>query len=199
MNKRKKKTRAVLAVLLAAFAALLYVRRFKEVNAGINYSVEKAQVGEPVQANLSGASSDSLSTITVASARELTPDELAELSARPSLEGYLDEDAHVVLVFIATDDGEASTAEATTEIYLQSGVTSWQCDPMIGIELAEDPPSTIESDGAAIALAYLVSPARSGGQAWAGLNNKGFSLVTSTWPQRVSVELGRIEPWSLTS
>ena len=65
---------------------------------------------------------------------------------------------------------------------------------MIGIELAEDPLSTIESDGAAITLAYLVSPARSGGQAWVGLNNKGFSLVTSTWPQRVSVELGRIEP-----
>lgn len=199
MNKRKKKTRAVLAVLLAAFAALLYVHRFKEVNAGINYSVEKAQVGEPVQANLSGASSDSLSTITVASARELTPDELAELSARPPLEGYLDEDAHVVLILITTDDGEASTAEATTGICLQSGVTSWQCDPMIGIELAEDPLSTIESGGAAIALAYLVSPARSGGQAWADLNNKGFSLVTSTWPQRVSVELGRIEPWSLTS
>lgn len=194
MNRRKKKTRAVLAALLAALTAFLYAHRFKEVNAGINYSVKNAQVGEPVQANLSGASTGSLSTITVVSARELTPDELAELSARPSLEGYLGDDAHIVLVFIATDDNEASTAAATTGVYLQSGVTSWQCDPMIGIELAEDPLSTIESDGAAITLAYLVSPARSGGQAWVGLNNKGFSLVTSTWPQRVSVELGRIEP-----
>lgn len=199
MNKRKKKTRAVLAVLFAAFAALLYVHRFKEVNAGINYSVEKAQVGEPVQANLSGASGDSLSTITVASARELTPEELADLSARPSLEGYLGEDAHIVLVFIATDDEETGTAETMTGVHLQSGVTSWQCDPMIGIELAEDPLPTIQPDGTTIPLAFLVSPARSGGQSWADLNNKGFSLVTSTWPQRVSVELGRIEPWSLTS
>ena len=194
MNRRKKKSRAVLAVLLAALTAFLYVHRFKEVNAGINYSVKNAQVGEPVQANLSGASTGSLSTITVVSARELTPDELAELSARPSLEGYLGNDAHIVLVFIATDSGETSPTEAATSVYLQSGVTSWQCDPMIGIELAEDPLSTIESDGAVITLAYLVSPARSGGQAWVGLNNKGFSLVTSTWPQRVSVELGRIEP-----
>ena len=194
MNRRKKKTRAVLAVLLAALTAFLYVHRFKEVNAGINYSVKNAQVGEPVQANLSGASTGSLSTITVVSARELTPAELAELSARPSLEGYLGNDAHIVLVFIATDSGETSPTEAATSVYLQSGVTSWQCDPMIGIELAEDPLSTIESDGAVITLAYLVSPARSGGQAWVGLNNKGFSLVTSTWPQRVSVELGRIEP-----
>lgn len=196
MNKR---TKAVLAVLLAAFAALLYVHRFKEVNAGINYSVKNAQVGEPVQANLSSTSNGSPSDVTVIRARELTPEELTELSARPSLEGYLDEDAHVVLVFITTDDGEASTAEATTGIYLQSGVTSWQCDPMIGIELAEDPLPTIQPDGTTIPLAFLVSPARSGGQAWADLNNKGFSLVTSTWPQRVSVELGRIEPWSLTS
>lgn len=194
MNRHKKNTRVVLAVLLAALTAFLYVHRFKEVNTGINYSVEKAQVGEPVQANLSGASAGSLSTVTVVSARELTPDELTELSARPSLEGYLGDDAHIVLVFIATDNGETSPTEAATGIYLQSGVTSWQCDPMIGIELAEDPLSTIESDGAAITLAYLVSPARSGGQAWADLNSRGFSLVTSTWPQRVSIELGRIEP-----
>lgn len=194
MNRRKKNTRVVLAVLLAALTAFLYVHRFKEVNAGINYSVENAQVGEPVQANLSGASTGSLSIITVVSARELTPDELTELSARPSLEGYLDDDAHIVLVLIATDNGETSPTEAATGVYLQSGVTSWQCDPMIGIELAEDPLSTIESDGAAITLAYLVSPARSSGQAWADLNSRGFSLVTSTWPQRASVELGRIEP-----
>lgn len=194
MNRRKKNTKVVLAVLLAALTAFLYVQRFKEVNAGINYSVENAQVGKPVQANLSGASTGSLSTITVVSARELTLDELAELSARPSLEGYLGDDTHIVLVFIATDSGETSSTEAATGIYLQSGAVSWQCDPMIGIELAEDPLPTIESDGAAITLAYLVSPARSGGQAWADLNNKGFSLVTSTWPQRVSVELGRIEP-----
>lgn len=194
MNKRKNRTKAILAVLLAALTAFLYVHRFKEVNAGINYSAENAQVGEPVQANLSGASTGSLSTITVISARELTPDELAELSTRPSLEGYLGDDAHIVLVFIATDNGETSSTEAAAGIYLQSGVTSWQCDPMIGIELAEDPPPTIESGGAAIALAYLVSPARSGGQVWTDLNSRGFSLVTSTWPQRVSVELGRIEP-----
>lgn len=194
MNKRKKKTKAVLVVLLAALAVLLYVHRFKEVNAGINYSVEKAQVGEPVQANLGGTASDSPSTVTVASARELTPDELAELSARPSLEDYLDEDAHVVLAFIAFDDGKSASPETMTGIHLQSGVTSWQCDPMIGIELAEDPLPTIGPGGAAITLAYLVSPARSDGQAWVDLNNKGFSLVISTWPQRVSVELGRIEP-----
>lgn len=193
MNRHKKQMKTILAVLLAALTAFLYVHRFKEVNAGINYSFEKAQVGEPVQANLSGASTGSLSTVTVVSARELTPDELTELSARPSLEGYLDEDAHVVLAFIAFDDGKSASPETMTGIYLQSGVTSWQCDPMIGIELAEDPPPTVESDGAAITLAYLVSPARSGGQAWVDLNNKGFSLVTSTWPQRVSVELGRIE------
>lgn len=194
MNKRKKRTKAVLAVLLAALTAFLYVQRFKEVNAGINYSVENAQVGEPVQANLSGASTGSLSTITVVSARELTPDELTELSARPSLEGYLGDDTHIVLAFIATDSNETSSTEAATGIYLQSGVTSWQCDPMIGIELAENPLPTIQPDGVTIPLAFLVSPARSGGQAWADLNNKGFSLVTSTWPQRVSVELGRIEP-----
>lgn len=194
MNRHKKQMKTILAVLLAALTAFLYVHRFKEVNAGINYSVENAQVGEPVQANLSGASTGSLSTITVVSARELTPDELTELSARPSLEGYLGDDAHVVLVFIATDNGETSSTEYATGIYLQSGVTSWQCDPMIRIELAEDPLPTIESDGAAITLAYLVSPARSGGQAWADLNSRGFSLVTSTWPQRVSIELGRIEP-----
>ena len=193
MYKRKKRTKAVLAVRLTALTAFLYVQRFKEVNAGINYSVENAQVGEPVQANLSGASTGSLSTITVVSARELTPDELTELSARPSLEGYLGDDTHIVLVFIATDNGKTSPTEAATGVYLQSGVTSWQCDPLIGIELAEDPLPTFEPDGVAIPLAFLVSPARSGGQAWADLNNKGFSLVTSTWPQRASVELGRIE------
>lgn len=194
MNRRKKQMKTILAVLLTALTAFLYVHRFKEVNAGIYYSAENAQVGEPVQANLSGASTGSLSTIAVVSARELTPDELTELSTRPSLEGYLGDDAHIVLVFIATDNGETSSTEAAAGIYLQSGVTSWQCDPMIGIELAEGPPPTIESGGAAIALAYLVSPARSGGQAWADLNGRGFSLVTSTWPQRVSIELGRIEP-----
>lgn len=194
MNKRKKRTKVVLAVLLAALTAFLYVHRFKEVNAGINYSVKNSQVGEPVQANLGGAGSDSLSTVTVIGARELTLDELAELSARPSLEGYLGEDAHVVLAFIAFDDGKSASPETMTGIYLQSGAASWQCDPIIGIELAEDPLPTIESDGAAITLAYLVSPARSSGQAWADLNSRGFSLVTSTWPQRVSIELGRIEP-----
>lgn len=193
MNRNSKRTKAALAALLAILA-VLYVHRFKEVNAGVNYSVEKAQVGEPVKANLGGASNDSLSTVTVAGARELTPDELDELSARPTLEGYLDEGAHVVLAFIVTDDGKANSPETMTGVYLQSGVTSWQCDPMIGIELAEDPLPTIEPDGTAIPLAFLVSPARSGGQAWTDLNNKGFSLVTSTWPQRVSVELGRIEP-----
>lgn len=194
MNKRKKRTNAVLAVLLATLAALLYVRRFKEVNAGINYSVEKAQVGEPVQANLGGTTNESISTVTVTSVRELTPDELAELAARPSLKGYLDEDAHVVLAFIAFDDGKSASPETMTGVYLQSGVTSWQCDPMIGIELAEFPLPTIEPDETTIPLAFLVSPARSGGQSWADLNNKGFSLVTSTWPLRASVVLGRIEP-----
>ena len=85
MNRRKKKTRAVLAALLAALTVLLYIHRFKEVNAGINYSVENAQVGEPVQANLSSASTGSLSTITVVSARDRAGEtKYARVMAAPS-------------------------------------------------------------------------------------------------------------------
>lgn len=195
---RGARARRALAAILIALLAGLYAHRFGEINMNIAYSIKEAQVGEPAQSNLGDSYDGTAPTVTVESFRELSEAELSELAARPSLAGYLGEDAHIamVLVSIGAREGEGAenSGETLSSLYLQSGITSWQCDPMLDMELAEDPLPSIAADGSATPLFFLISPKRSAGRGWDELNEEGFSLVTSTWPQRVSVKLGRIEP-----
>lgn len=199
---RGARARRALAAVLIVLLAGLYAHRFGEINEDIAYSIKEVQVGEPAQSNLGDTYDGTAPTITVESFRELSEAELSELTARPSLAGYLGADAHIVMVLASIDKGEGNgegegaedSGESLSSLYLQSGITSWQCDPMLDMELAEDPLPSIAADGSATPLFYLISPKRSAGRSWDELNAGGFSLVTSTWPQRVSVKLGRIEP-----
>ena len=195
---RAARARRALAAALLALLAGLYAYRFGEINKDTAYSIEKVQVGETARSNLGDNYGGTAPTITVEGFRELSEAELSELAARPSLSGYLGDDAHIVMVLVsigeAGDESADDSSEDFSTLYLQSGITSWQCDPMLDIELAEDPLPSVEADGSSTALFFLISQNRSAGRGWDELNAEGFSLVTSTWPRRVSVELGRIEP-----
>lgn len=195
---RGTRTRRALTAVLIALLVGLYAYRFGEVNKHMTYSIKKVRAGEPAESNLGDTYDGTAPTIAVESFRELSEAELSELTARPSLAGHLGENAHIVMVLVSIgepgDGDTVNSAEVSSSLYLQSGINSWQCDPMLDIELTENPLPSIETDGSPKPLFFLISPNRSAGRTWDELNTEGFSLVTSTWPQRVSVELGRLEP-----
>lgn len=186
-------------ILLGMLVALISAAfRIQEVNATVRYAREQFGNDRFVESNLKNnyTGYESL-RIRVDRAFILSEKDTAKLATNPLLLGYLDNDTRYVVVIISTEDGEpVSPQEAAPYLYLQSGVRYWQSNPLV-LDAASELLSPLlgEYDGRFYQI-FAISP-HGISMPIETLLASDFSLVTSTWPKRVSVSLDSLPTLSI--
>lgn len=187
-----------LAALAVAGLAVAAGCRIHAVNSEVPYTSERLEAGTPAESNLGGVYElNGRRRVSVEEAFLLSEDESRDFSSDPLLAGYVDGSSeYVVLVLSVEDSAAPSSQEAAPYLFLQSGIQFWQQNPLVAEALGERLCSLCAGREDLFCLVFNISPDELGGEGQAA-REAAFSLVTSTWPTRVAVDLGQLPVMTL--
>lgn len=189
--------RALVALVVAALAVAAGCRIYA-VNSEVTYTSEHLEMESPAESNLDGIYElEGRPRVGVEKAFLLSEDESLGISSDPLLAGFVDGSSEYVILVLSVEGATApSSQDAAPYLFLQTGIRFWQQNPLVAEALTKRLSPLCADREDLFCLVFNISPGEMEEEGRTA-QEAMFSLVTSTWPTRVAVDLGRLPVMTL--